>query len=101
MPVGYVPFNARAEVCQLAGNNVDENHQIVCVEVGDAVIRGEDVEDQLVDGVEAGARPDDLGRVVLSVEQQQQLLGEYLGGAGLAQGLQHEVITALPELEVV
>ena len=77
MPVEYVPFNARAEVCQLAGDDVDENHQIVCVEVGYAVIRGEDVQDQLVDGVEAGAGPNDLRRVVLSVEKQQQLLASW------------------------
>ena len=45
------PLNSRTQVRELTSNDVNKDHEIIGVEVMDAVIRGEDIKDEFVNGV--------------------------------------------------
>lgn len=96
-----LPFNAWPKVWKLPCDDVNEHHEIISVEVLDASLGGEHVQNQFVDRVDSIPGTYDLSGVIFPIEKQQQLLREYLGIAGTWQTLEDNVIRGALELKIV
>ena len=62
-----LPLNSRTQVRELPCNDVNKDHEIIGVEVMNAVICREDIKHEFVNGVWSSASTNDGRRVIFAV----------------------------------